>query len=274
MSLVPGFGVNYKSAQANWATDMAYFKSIKNPKTPFGIRPNLTNGTLTDAPSDNGGNANLSYWFECAQFFAADPDFFVTCGISGEPGCLSSSLWSSYASGVIANAQYMQENNIVLGDYEIGNELENAISPQIYSLTQTSGTATCVLSVAHNFQNGEEVTIWNVTPGSWNGTYGITVVNSTTFTFSVSSSLANPINPYPGWCYSLSMTQLITNIQELATSCHGVNSTTPISYGMGGASVNGINPYTQWISAGLGGLDTVSIHPYGNINLGTLLAMM
>lgn len=48
----------------------------------------------------------------------------------------------------------------------------------------SSGTfATATTSVAHGFSSGQYVTITGATPPAYNGTYPITVVNSTTFTF-------------------------------------------------------------------------------------------
>jgi len=58
------------------------------------------------------------------------------------------------------------------------------------SLTRAGSTATAVTTGVHNFASGMEVVIAGATPSGYNGTQTITVVDATTFSFSVDSSLS------------------------------------------------------------------------------------
>lgn len=141
MSVYPGFGVNYKALQANWPADMAYFKSIKAPNAQFGIRPNMpgiSSPWSISTPSPTGSLANVTaFWLELAQYFASDPAFFVTWGPGGVNNAgTTAANWQAYHDAVVACAAYLQSQSILLGDFELGNELENKVDGTTLTIAQ------------------------------------------------------------------------------------------------------------------------------------------
>lgn len=69
-------------------------------------------------------------------------------------------------------------------------KIKRAIA-NVFTLTQTGGTATFTSTAAHNFLTGDSVNITGATPTGYNkDSVFITVTGSTTFTYSVDSSLA------------------------------------------------------------------------------------
>lgn len=61
---------------------------------------------------------------------------------------------------------------------------------------------------------------------------------------------------------TLTVDQMITNIKQLATDVKAVYKLSPITYSLW--DFNGTT-YDKWITAGLGGLDMLGLHPYGNL---------
>lgn len=193
----PGFGVNYRNLQANWATDIAYFKSIGIT----GIRPALPylpNPWANAPPLSTGSYAqSLAYWRLCAQTFL-NAGFYVTWGPAaitgvGSPPHMTASLFTAFSNGCIAEATYLQSQGIILGDFSIGNELEN-------------------------------------------------IVDGTTLTIA----------------------GLNAGLRTLATNIAAVYSG-PVSYSTAMHST----AIADWLANGLGGLNYLSIHPYGAISGGT-----
>jgi len=70
----------------------------------------------------------------------------------------------------------------------------------ISNLTSSGTTCTLVTSVAHGLVTGNQVTITGASPAAYNGTFRITVVNGTTFTYTALSapatSPASPLGSY------------------------------------------------------------------------------
>lgn len=62
----------------------------------------------------------------------------------------------------------------------------------IASLTQSSGTATATVSAGHQLVTGDSVYISGADDSDYNGTFTVTVTNSTTFTFTVDSGATSP----------------------------------------------------------------------------------
>lgn len=141
MAVWPGLGVNYKALQANWDADIAYFNSIglKN------IRPHMPGSPVP------WNSATNSTWRTCAQYFH-NAGFWVTWGTSS--GVVTTSNWQSLHDSVVAEAQYLQQQGIVIDEFEIGNEYEGSIRMSITSITQSGGTATVTCSKAHGFITG------------------------------------------------------------------------------------------------------------------------
>lgn len=116
--------VNYKSSQANWATDMAYFRSVGITA----IRPHLP---AVGYPWSNGlptSPGNFAWWRMMAQTWSA-AGFTVVWGISGyngfnTTGLLTAARWTEYATIILAEAAYLQAQGISI-IFEIGNEMES-----------------------------------------------------------------------------------------------------------------------------------------------------
>jgi hypothetical protein len=65
----------------------------------------------------------------------------------------------------------------------------STVTPQtISTITSVGSLATVTTSVAHGLTTGANVTITGATPAAYNGTYGITVLTTTTFTYTASSA--------------------------------------------------------------------------------------
>ena len=92
----------------------------------------------------------------------------------------------------------------VKGNYKIVNPLgvtvyENTslVSPDLYSfsvssITRSSQTATVTTSGAHGLTSGDTVLINGAVETQYNGTFEITVLSTTTFTYTVSGSPSTP----------------------------------------------------------------------------------
>ena len=180
-----GLGVNYKAKQSEWASDASYFQSV-------GMKNIRVHIPSTPTPWSEAQN---KVWRDCANYFV-NAGFWVTSGVSSPnanaKGNLTATRWAEYATSTIEEAKYLQANNIRLGAFCIGNELE-------------------------------------------------AFVDGTTLT----------------------RNQLIDNLRQLATDVKAVYTLSPITYS---CYDNGGVTYDRWITQGLGGLDLLGIHPYGNIH--------
>lgn len=120
-----GLGVNYKSAQANWASDIAYFKRIGLTT----IRPHLSNfpsGTYTPG-SEIAVTGSIDWWRNCAKTFL-DAGFTVVHGVAREPASpFTATSWLSHRAKVLQDATYCQAQGLALDIYQIGNEIEGVI---------------------------------------------------------------------------------------------------------------------------------------------------
>jgi hypothetical protein len=127
MSVMPGFGVNYAAAEANWSKDASYFQSIGLSL----VRPVMPKVSYPWAIGSTGPGG-YAFWRNCAEYFH-NAGFWVTWGpsvLSGWAnggGQANSTNWSNFHDSVVAEATYLQSNNIVIDDFSIGNELESCI---------------------------------------------------------------------------------------------------------------------------------------------------
>lgn len=262
--VLSSLGVNYKAPQASWAADIAYFNSISLRN----IRPNLTAVPIPWSAGDSSVPGSNAFWRLCAQTFKA-AGFFVTWGAGASD--ISASKWPSVHDALIDEATYLIDQGIAIDDFELGNEYEisSGCIKTAASVTQTGGVATVVMQRIHNFQTGEVVTIEGATPSGYNGTFTVTVVDTVTFTYSVSSGLTSPATGGIA-CYSVSIVQMNAFLRQLATDIKALpgwsDLGTKISYGGTIKSAGGVQSYQDWIDNGLGDLDTLSLHPYPGIN--------
>lgn len=99
-------------------------------------------------------------------------------------------LWTSFTFNTAEGTQeYSKDSTAAAVDW--GSFAIQRTSMTAFTLTQSGGTATFTTSSAHNMETGDSVTITGATPDGYNGTVDVTVTSSTTFTYSVSSSLAS-----------------------------------------------------------------------------------
>lgn len=122
MSVWDGLGVNYQQGDvtnAQLLADAAYFKAVGLTS----IRPAMP---LAPYPYNS---SSQSFWRNIASFFL-EQGFYVTWGYSLLSGInkttnpITSSNWPNYHDSVVAEATYLQSQGIILGDFEIGNEME------------------------------------------------------------------------------------------------------------------------------------------------------
>lgn len=237
----PEFGVNYNGLQAQWSSHIAFLQLVGVPN----IRIHIP------------GPSGYTFWRLMSQTFA-QAGFWTTYGST--QGTITTSNWQAYHDAVISEATYCQANAICT-EFEVGNELDQSINYNFVSLSQTSGVATAVIAKGANFQTGESVTIADISTSGYSGTFTVTNVNSTTFTYPVNSSIAAQANTSGGYCFSMSYTQLYTNLQQLCLDVQAVFSG-PVSYAI---SAQYPNAYTSW-EGGVGNFNNVSVHPYATIS--------
>ena len=60
------------------------------------------------------------------------------------------------------------------------------------NLTSSGTTATCVTTAAHGFKTGDLITVSGATQTEYNGTFVVTVTNSTTFTYPILTGQTTP----------------------------------------------------------------------------------
>lgn len=156
-------------------------------------------------------------------------------------------------------AAYCWDNQIC-DEFEIGNELE-LHGNNLTSLTQSGGLATAVTTTPHGYTTGQTVHVSRTTPSGYSGSYAITVVNSTTFTFSVSSSLASPATGL-GIVSDLTIAQINANLRTIAADVKTVFPG-PISYAISGSST----ATADWITNGKGALDYLSSNLYSDYDI-------
>ena len=117
-------------------------------------------------------------------------DILANNNLSGSPITVTDQFNHSISAGV--------ESGAILTDN--GNGSINLSSAKAYlragynisSLTQTGGVATVVTGIINDILNGAKVTIRGANEASYNGTFAVTVLNNTTFTYLVPNNPASP----------------------------------------------------------------------------------
>ena len=71
-------------------------------------------------------------------------------------------------------------------------------SPTISSITSGGGTAIATTSAAHKYATGKQITISGATPIVYNGLVTITVLSTTTFSYTLPGPVATPASPATG----------------------------------------------------------------------------
>lgn len=80
--------------------------------------------------------------------------------------------------------------------------LTSNVTQSITSITSSSTTATVTTSAAHGYSTSNVVNIQGALPIGYNGTYTITVLTTTTFTYTLASALTSPATISPSTPYA------------------------------------------------------------------------
>jgi len=129
----------------------------------------------------------------------------VITNITGTTITLSQATLSAISSAQLIVSGYVLSNPSTLNAgtsqdgviLALGGSANNSIQTiPIASITtattSTSTIVTIVTSSAHGFSSGDSITIAGISPSGFNGTFKISVTNTTTFTYTVNSSISSP----------------------------------------------------------------------------------
>lgn len=166
MSVSTGFGVNYNDLGRISARDVAYWQAVSIvPVRP--VMPSYVNPFVA---------ATNAHWRSLCQTFLA-AGRYVTWGLTKQVGqTLTSSNWSNYHDGIVAEASYLTSQGILLNDFEIGNELDLAIDgttvtqSQLYTnLQQLALDVKAVYSGKVSYALSGSYAVWS---NAWTGGNG------------------------------------------------------------------------------------------------------
>lgn len=242
MSVWPGLGVNYKSINPKIISeDIEYFKKI-------GMRY-----IRVHIPSYN--SSDVDDWKNVAKIFHDDGFFHVQWGISAGSNKINDALRNTWYNKIIEYAQICNDEKIC-HEYGLGNEeeLHNRYST---TLTRSNNIVTAVTSVAHGFTNGSIVEISGAVPSNMNGSFTVTVTNSTTFTYTASGV----DGAASGTIYSRDFpcNELRDFIRQTAIDVNQIFLIGDSSYQSEANTGQGSD---SWASEGKGALDKISINVY------------
>jgi hypothetical protein len=192
-----------------------------DPTVTFSPPPAPPSGSTISVRTATGYAIRNSITYQISSIVIDDPGFGYTTApsvlISAPPVSTLFTISSLVTSGITVTATTSGNHGYRTGDtvtisgadqssyngdfvvtvlsatsftYELVTEIGQTIS--VTSLTRSSTTATAVTSSAHGFSNGQTVAISGASPDGYNGNKVVTVVNATTFTYTVSSALTTP----------------------------------------------------------------------------------
>jgi hypothetical protein len=104
--------------------------------------------------------------------------------------------WVTDARSVGLKIWHRSHWNAWQGDNGVGNIATST------SLTRSGTTATCVTGTAHGLVTGDTVSMNGMNETAYRGVFTVTVVNATTFTYTVSGSPATPATGNIGWRFA------------------------------------------------------------------------
>ncbi|HYH74377.1 MAG TPA: hypothetical protein VD735_00290 [Candidatus Saccharimonadales bacterium] len=246
-------GINYNSNTGNtdnsFIADMHYLKSMGITK----VRLNIPDYTKTSQVAT----------YRNYTVIALSMGMYVIYGVTHPNNInagkwITASQWPAYVSAVLAEAAWAASLDTPDLEFQIGNELERQRYVKITSLTRSGTTATAQTDYPHQLQNGSTVVIRFATPSGYNGTYAIAVTGPSSFTFTVSSSLATPAATISS-SYGINATDIsdmgiVTAIKDLAVSVKGVfpgDTTYSVPAGSPDAYGNYGNIPDHWATAGV-----------------------
>lgn len=199
---------------------------------------------------------------------------------------LSLSRWEAYRSFALTDdgsgvgaAIWAKQNGVPT--YYLGNEeglhhvWSTSSSHGGLTLTRVGTTATATSSVGGDFgyTNGQTVTVGGATQPEYNGSFTITVVSPSSFTYTMAS---DPGASGSGsfYCYDISPTELVSNLKTLATdiktawaSTQGANPRIVLSIQCESPQA-GLLESDLWIAAGKGDIDKIGFNVYRSGDLG------
>lgn len=91
----------------------------------------------------------------------------------------------------LKNYKTYQEYAFNVGMYALNLSVSNSQPVAISTITSSSTTATVTTGTAHGYSNGQSIAINNITPSGYNGTFTITVISTTIFTYTLPASVNN-----------------------------------------------------------------------------------
>ena len=185
--------------------------------------------------------------------------FYVVWGTnSGGTGILTTHNFATFQNAVVTLATWAQANG--LDELMIGNEemYHAKINPAASGVTASGTTATFVSALVHGLITGDSVTVQNAADSRYNGVFTITVVDTTTFTYTIAAGATSPDTST--FCGALnftaaSMKTAIIGISD-AVKAGGFTGKTSYAELQGSASA--------WFAGGRGSLDYSCINLYGS----------
>jgi hypothetical protein len=164
-----------------------------NGVTPLTIADlvGLRMGWANAIPSNNGGSGfvaaipgfSINYLDRIQDVKAIAPDVLVYVTSGNDNGSAYASILNNAVSCLRQARTWFPNMPIFVIELQSWGEATGSIAI-------SRRTVTVTIPGGHGFATGDYVTIANVIPAGYNGTYRVTVTSPTTFTYSVATSLA------------------------------------------------------------------------------------
>lgn len=149
--------------------------------------------TFTYTISSTTGTSYNGVLYETVVEYLEEGAKPVSYAITGSLTAFNTSLQSGSAIYVTRTDSTSRPNYVLLADKVLeAYAVNNAEDLYSITITRSSTTATATTSVAHNLTTGDYVTVAGASQSQYNGTVQITVVNNTSFTYTVSGSPTTP----------------------------------------------------------------------------------
>ena len=224
------------------------------PSTPSGNTGTATatnHGLNTSDFVDVTGATPAAYNVSDAAIIKIDANTF-TYGLSAAAGTSSSGqtvfgkklVQTLTAAGITATATlpshgYSASNQITIsgvtndpvfnGTFTITSATTNTFTYNLISPSTLAGTTARATSAGHGFSSGQSVTIAGATPSAYNGTYTITVLDASTFTYALSSGQS--VSATGAITASSTVTNNVTSITHPTSGSATTQSTATVTTG-------------------------------------------
>src|SRR5439155_18234274 len=224
------------------------------PSTPSGNTgtATATNHRLNTSDFvDVTGATPAAYNVSDAAIIKIDANTF-TYGLSAAAGTSSSGqsvfgkklVQTLTAAGITATTTlpshgYSASNQITIsgvtndpvfnGTFTITSATTNTFTYSLISPSTLAGTTARATSAGHGFSSGQSVTIAGATPSAYNGTYTITVLDASTFTYALSSGQS--VSATGAITASSTVTNNVTSITHPTSGSATTQSTATVTTG-------------------------------------------